>query len=80
LTGGGWVYIVGDAGRAGSSLLTLLVDDLEERVAELAGRGLETAPIETLPGLVQTALITDLDGNTIQLGQPLGGEAAVDDR
>ena len=29
LNGTGWVYIVLDAGRAGSGLITLLVDDLE---------------------------------------------------
>jgi predicted enzyme related to lactoylglutathione lyase len=75
VAGAGWLYIVGDPARSGSSLVTLLVDDLEERVAELSGRGIEAGPIDVLPGVVQKTLISDPDGNTIQLGQPLGGAA-----
>jgi hypothetical protein len=41
----GWVYLVGDADRAGKALLTLLVDNLDEQVAALAERGL--APDES---------------------------------
>jgi catechol 2,3-dioxygenase-like lactoylglutathione lyase family enzyme len=32
----GWIYVVGDTKRAGNALLTLLVDNLEDHVAELA--------------------------------------------
>jgi hypothetical protein len=51
-----WVYVVGDSSRVGKPLLTILVDDLEDYVAELGGRGLETSEIETVPGGVATAL------------------------
>jgi predicted enzyme related to lactoylglutathione lyase len=71
-TDGGWIYIVGDEERCGRSLVTLLVDDLEERAAEIAGRGIAVGPIEVVPGVVQTAVVTDPDGNRLQLGQPLG--------
>jgi hypothetical protein len=36
----GWIYVVGDTNGTGNALLTLLVDDLEDYVAELAERGL----------------------------------------
>ncbi len=43
LTETGWIYIVGDASSAGSALLTILVNNLEDHVADLEGRGLETS-------------------------------------
>jgi predicted enzyme related to lactoylglutathione lyase len=73
LTDKGWIYVVGDSERAGKALVTVLVDDLEQHVAELGERGLVTEPIETVPGVVRTAVITDADGNQIQFGEPLGG-------
>jgi predicted enzyme related to lactoylglutathione lyase len=66
----GWIYVVGDADRAGKALLTLLVDDLENHVAELAERGIATEPIETVPGVVKKAEITDREGNRITIGEP----------
>jgi len=33
------------------ALVTLLVDDLERHVSELAERGLATGPVDTVPGL-----------------------------
>jgi predicted enzyme related to lactoylglutathione lyase len=71
----GWIYVVGDANRAGSALLTLLVDDLEALVAELGERGLETSAIDTVPGLYRKAVITDPEGNMISLGEDLSTDA-----
>jgi predicted enzyme related to lactoylglutathione lyase len=73
--GPAWIYVVGDAERAGNGLLTVLVDDLDRQVAELAERGLKTGPIETVPDTVRTAAITDPDGNRTTFGQPLGENA-----
>ncbi len=73
IAGPGWVYVVHDAERAGRGLLTILVDDLEEHVAALAGRGIETDAIETVPGTLARTVVTDPEGNTIQVAQPLGG-------
>ena len=70
----GWIYVVGDAARAGRALLTLLVDDLDSHVAELRERGLAIGGIETIPGTVRTAGIDDPDGNRITFGEPLGGD------
>jgi predicted enzyme related to lactoylglutathione lyase len=72
LADSGWIYVVGDSDRAGKGLLTILVDDLQEHVAGLAERGLVTEAIETVPGVVRTAVIADPDGNQIQFGEPLG--------
>jgi hypothetical protein len=49
LTDSGWIYVVGDSTRAGKALLTLLVDDLDDRIAEFAERGLAPLRIDTLP-------------------------------
>jgi predicted enzyme related to lactoylglutathione lyase len=70
-----WIYVVGDANRAGSALLTLLVDDLEDHVAELAQRGLATSAIETVPGLYRKAVMTDPEGNTLSFGEDLSTDA-----
>jgi catechol 2,3-dioxygenase-like lactoylglutathione lyase family enzyme len=68
----GWIYVVDDPDRAGRALLTLLVDDLERYVAELAERGIDAGAIDTVPGVVQRVTITDPDGSTITVGEPLG--------
>lgn len=59
LTGSAWVYVVEDAERAGSALVTILVDDVDAWV--------EGAD-ESIPGM-RRAEITDPDGNRIQLAQ-----------
>lgn len=69
--GAGWIYVVADPERAGRALLTLMVDDLEAQVAELAGRGLATGEIDTMPGLAKKAVITDPEGNRITFGEAL---------
>jgi predicted enzyme related to lactoylglutathione lyase len=71
LTDTGWIYVIGDAGRAGKTLLTVLVDDLGNHVADLAARGLEV-PIDTVRGVGIEALVTDPEGNTIKFAQPGG--------
>jgi predicted enzyme related to lactoylglutathione lyase len=72
LTDTGWLYVVLDAERAGSALNTLLVDDLDGYVAGLAERGIEAEPIESLAGAVRRTLVTDPDGNRLNVGEPLG--------
>ncbi len=68
----GWIYVVADQDRAGRGLLTLLVDDLDEQVADIARRGLAPGAIEVMSNGVRTAAITDPDGNRITFGQPPG--------
>jgi hypothetical protein len=70
LAGNGWIYVVADEARAGSTIVTLLVDDLAEQVGSLAARGIAPASVETTPGLFRKAIFPDPAGNTITLAQP----------
>jgi hypothetical protein len=54
-----------DADRAGSALLNFAVDDLDQHVADVAGRGLALGAIETVNKGVQLSAIRDPDANTI---------------
>jgi catechol 2,3-dioxygenase-like lactoylglutathione lyase family enzyme len=74
LTDTGWIYVVADAERAGQSLVTLLVSDLDEWLANLAGRGLAAETVDTIPGEVRKAAFRDPEGNMVTLGQPLTQE------
>jgi hypothetical protein len=70
LTDTGWVYVIADPDRAGSALHTLLVDDLDGFLAGLAARGIDADPIGVMDNGVRRTLVTDPDGNRLQLGQP----------
>ena len=67
----GWIFVVGDSARVGTSLATLLVDDPDAHMAALGKRGLSLPPVETAPGLYRRVPLTDPDGNAIMLGQSL---------
>ncbi|MEA2420214.1 MAG: hypothetical protein QOE60_2420 [Thermoleophilaceae bacterium] len=64
-----WIYVVGDAERAGNALLTFLVDDLDGWVAELAARGLETGSVEAIAAGTRTTAIADPEGNRLTFAQ-----------
>ena len=70
LTETGWMYVVADPGRAGSALSTLLVDDLDAFLAGLAERGITAGPVETMGNAVRHTVVTDPDGNRLQIAQP----------
>jgi hypothetical protein len=70
VTDTGWIYVLEDAERAGTSLATVLVDDLPGHVAQLDARGIEHGPVEPNGAGVQTLWVTDPDGNRLQFGQP----------
>jgi hypothetical protein len=63
-----WIYVVADAERAGKALLTILVDDLDDQIAQLAGRGLEPTKRETYAEGVRKITYYDPDGNAIAFG------------
>jgi hypothetical protein len=73
LTAAGWVYVVQDQDRAGMGLVTLLVENLTDHVAQLDSRGIDTGPIQTAPGRYRKVAVSDADGNTISFGEALGG-------
>jgi hypothetical protein len=68
LSGNGSVYVVQCPERAGHALLTLIVDDLGERVAGISRRGLEPAGQETYPNGVRKITYADPEGNEIGFG------------
>jgi predicted enzyme related to lactoylglutathione lyase len=71
LTDGGWLYVVADRERAGGSLITLMVDDLDAALAAIEERGIAHGDVETMPGKARTAEVVDPEGNVVKFGQPL---------
>ena len=66
----GWIYVIADPSRVGSALNTLLVDDLDVFLADLAERGITAEPVETMDNGVRRTTVTDPDGNRLNVGQP----------
>jgi hypothetical protein len=64
-----WVYVVEDRERAGHALVTLIVDDLDDRVAAMAERGITAGPIEAINEQTRSTHLHDPDGNRLQIGQ-----------
>ena len=62
VTDTGWVQVTRDADRAGSALLNFAVDDLDQHVADVSGRGLAPGAIETVNKGVQLSAIRDPEG------------------
>ena len=67
-----YVYIVQKPKRAGNALVLSFVDDLDDRVAEIARRGIEPAKRETYDGGATKVTYRDAEGNEISLGGSLG--------
>jgi len=63
-----YVYIVQQPGRAGNALVLLFVGGLDDRVAELARRGIEPAERETYDSGATKVIYRDADGNEISFG------------
>jgi catechol 2,3-dioxygenase-like lactoylglutathione lyase family enzyme len=64
------VYIEEDPDRAGGALVTVWVDELDARIAEIGARGLEPAERETYSNGVRKAIYRDADGNEVGFGGP----------
>jgi catechol 2,3-dioxygenase-like lactoylglutathione lyase family enzyme len=63
-----YVYIEELPERAGHALLTVFVDDLDERVANISARGIEPDSRETYETGVRKVIYRDPDGNEIGFG------------
>jgi predicted enzyme related to lactoylglutathione lyase len=66
------VYVVEHPEGAGHSVVTLFVDDLDERLGQVAARGLEPDAVETYANGVRKFTFRDPDGNEVAFG---GGPA-----
>ena len=62
------IYIVEEPDHAGHSVVTILLDDLDARVAAVAARGLEPDDVETYPNEVRKIIYRDPDGNEVGFG------------
>jgi catechol 2,3-dioxygenase-like lactoylglutathione lyase family enzyme len=64
------VYVVEHPDGAGSSVVTIVLDDLDAFVAQISARGIEPGERETYTNGVRKATYHDPDGNEIALGGP----------
>lgn len=62
------LYIVESPEHAGHSVVTVFVDDLDERVAAIAARGIEPADREVYGNGVRKVVYRDADGNEVGFG------------
>lgn len=63
----GWVQVFLDGDRAGTGLLNLAVDDLEEHRTQLRAQGVEAGPVTDAAKGVRLSELRDPDGNTLRL-------------
>lgn len=70
------IYINEDKKRAGHAAVTILVDDLDTTLGEIAPRGIEPAKRETYSNGVRKATFRDADDNldpvAVRVADPLG--------
>ena len=64
-----YLYIEERTDRAGGALVTLLVDDLDAFVSQIATRSIEPAKQETYDNGVRKVIYNDPEGNEIGFGQ-----------
>jgi len=69
VTGNGWLYVIHDPERAGKTVVTISVEDLDRFVAALADRGISAGPIEAVGEAGLKSNVEDVDGNSISLIQ-----------
>jgi predicted enzyme related to lactoylglutathione lyase len=62
------VFVVEDGVRAGRALVTIMVDDLDAVVEQIASRGLQADERVTYSNGVRKATYRDTDGNEISYG------------
>jgi glyoxylase I family protein len=68
---GFWLQLARTDDPTATSRLRLGTDDIEAARAEIAGRGVEVTPIDTVPEVVAWCDFTDPDGHPLGLYQDL---------
>ncbi len=63
-----WLYLLEDAAKAGSALVTIMVADLDTTAEAISGRGIEPSELEDY-GEARKYVFHDPDGNEIGIGQ-----------
>ena len=72
---GGWLQVYKNAERAGYGSLTLAVTSLDEQIADLEKRGIDTGR-QMISENVRVVMIKDQDGNSIAFAETI--EQSVD--
>jgi predicted enzyme related to lactoylglutathione lyase len=67
LSTGGWIYVVRDPERAGHSIVTLIIEDLDGVCERIRERGVSHGEIQSVGTAGRKAFVTDPEGNTIAL-------------
>jgi predicted enzyme related to lactoylglutathione lyase len=65
VAGNGWLYVIEDPERAGRTVVTISVSDLDQFVSDLASRGIGAGPIEAVAEAGRKANVVDGAGNVI---------------
>jgi predicted enzyme related to lactoylglutathione lyase len=74
VTESAWLYVVRDEQRAGRSIVTLLVADLDLAVQGIRARGIEIGAVERVGDAGDKASATDPDGNLVSFIEVAGSE------
>jgi len=64
---GAWLYVIADPERAGRTVITLCVPDLDEATTSLEGRGILVGSHEAVGTAGRKAWLSDPDGNAVAL-------------
>jgi hypothetical protein len=59
VAGNGWLYVIEDPERAGRTVVTISVSDLDQFVADLASRGISAGPIDAVGDAGRKANVVD---------------------
>lgn len=70
LTGSGGIQLARDADRSGTTNATIIVDDLENQVADLEKRSIAAGSITT-GDKARFVIMTDREGNTITFAETI---------
>ena len=62
-----WLYLIVDPPRAGRTVVTMAVGQLDDATAAIEERGITATSFETIPGAGRKAFFEDPDGNTIAI-------------
>ncbi len=66
VAGNGWLYVIEDHERAGQTVVTISVSDLDQLVSELASRGgVSAGSIEAVGDAGRKPSVVDANGNVI---------------
>jgi predicted enzyme related to lactoylglutathione lyase len=64
---GGWVQVFESPEHAGSTLLNLVVEDLDQTLADIAQRGIDSGDVQSGAQRARFAAVHDPDGNRVTL-------------